>query len=159
MRRRTAWFSAAIVLGCSASPPNVPLSDVQRAAIEDSVRATTDSVFAAGNRKDLDRMFSFYSANTTLLRDGKYEAWAEHQAGARAFYATLKAVDLRALDHTVEVLSPTAAIWRGRYRFSLTPQSGKPIAGTAANTWVLTRETTGWRIIHVHISDPMPAAK
>jgi hypothetical protein len=82
--------------------------------------------------------------------------WTEHQANARAFYQTLRAAELRPLAHTIEVLSPTVALWRGQYAYVLTDTAGHVNSGSAAQTWVLTREPAGWRITHVHISDPLP---
>ena len=163
MRRITVAAPVLILAALSRSPPRlmaqVTLSSSQRSAIADSVRRITDSVFAAGRRRDLDRMFSFYGASTTLLHDGKPENWREHQSGARAFYKTLRAVDVHPLDHQIDVLSPTVAVWRGQYAYSFTDTAGHVTAGMAANTWVLVREADGWRIVHVHISDPLPAAK
>jgi ketosteroid isomerase-like protein len=160
--RNTSIASCILVLAASTLLPYTvaaqrSLSAAQRAAITDSVGFVADSVFAAGRRRDLDRMFSWYSPSATLLHDGKPEEWKTHQAAARALYNTLRAVDVRPLGHEIEVLSPTVALWRGQYAYSLTDSAGHVIGGSAAQTWVLARENAGWRIVHIHLSDPMPA--
>jgi hypothetical protein len=104
-------------------------------------------------------MFSYYGANTTLLSDGKSDPWPSHQANARVFYGTLQNAEVKPLEYSVDVLSPTAAVWHGTYSYKLTDKTGKVLQGSAANTWVFSREPTGWRIVHVHISNPPPPAK
>jgi ketosteroid isomerase-like protein len=155
----------ALLIGLGVLAPNPailaqrPLSPARRTAIVDSVRAVADSAFAAGNRRDLERLYSFYSPATTLLHDGTVQDWAVHQASARAFYQTLRSVELRPLDYAIDLLSPTVAVWRGRYAYVLTDTAGHAASGTAAQTWVLTRDAVGWRITHVHISDRLPPPK
>ena len=161
MRRNlipTVGAGLLTLLACTSPPAATPvvMTAHQRAVLADSVRAVADSVFAAGDRRDLDRMFSYYSANTTLLQDGKPDPWPLHQANARAFYATLQDAEVKPLEYSVDVISPTAAIWHGTYWYKLTDKAGKVIQGSAASTWVFSRESAGWRIVHVHISDPPP---
>jgi len=149
---------AANALAPHASGAQVSLSAGQRSAIADSVGSVMDSVFAAGSRPDLNRMYSFFSANTSLLHDGKPEDWKEHQGGTRAFYKTLRSADLRPLAHEIDVLSPTVALWRGQYSYSFADSAGHTISGIAATTWVLARNSSGWHIVHLHMSNP-PASK
>ncbi|HET9634655.1 MAG TPA: nuclear transport factor 2 family protein [Gemmatimonadaceae bacterium] len=118
-----------------------------------------DSVFGLSSRPDLDRMYSYFSANTTLLHNGKPEDWKEHQAGTRAFYKTLRSVDMHALAHEIDVLSPTAAVWRGQLSYSFADSTGHLASGIAASTWVLARDISGWRIVHLHMSDLPASAK
>ena len=147
---------AGTMAGCAPPPAasSAAMSPAQQKAVADSVRTVTDSVWAAGNRRDLDRLFGFYSVNCTLLQDGRPDPWPAHQAAARVFYSSLQAAEVRPLDYGIDVLSPTVAVWHGTYSYKLTDKTGKVISGAAANTWVLHREPGGWRIVHVHISNP-----
>jgi hypothetical protein len=154
----------AIVLGSIGLTPHTSdaqasLSAVQRSAIADSVATVMDSVFALSSRPDLDRMYSFFRANTTVLHNGKPEDWTEHQAGTRAFYGTLRSVDMHPLAHEIDVLSPSAAIWRGQFSYAFTDRAGHVTSGIAASTWVLARDSSGWRIVHLHMSDPPASVK
>jgi hypothetical protein len=154
----------AIVLGSIGLAPHTsdaqaPLSAVQRSAISDSVATVMDSVFVLSSRPDLDRMYSFFRTNATVLHDGKAEDWKEHQAGTRAFYKTLRSVDMHPLAHEIDVLSPTAAVWRGQFSYTFTDSAGHGASGIAASTWVLARDSSGWRIVHLHLSDPPASVK
>jgi len=162
--RTIAVAGFTIVLGSFGLPPHTSdaqasLSAFQRSAIADSVAAIMDSVFALSSRPDLDRMYSFFRPNTSVLRNGKTEDWKEHQAGTRAFYKTLRSVDMHPLGHEIDVLSPTAAIWRGQFSYTFTDGEGHVTSGVAASTWVLARDSSGWRIAHLHMSDPPTAVK
>ena len=137
----------------------VSLSARQRSAIARSVATVMDSVFTLSSRPDLDRMYSFFSANTTVLHNGKPEDWKEHQAGTRALYKTLRSIDMRPSAHEIDVLSPTAAIWRGQFSYSFTDTTGHVTSGLAASTWVLARDRSGWRVVHLHLSDPPTSVK
>jgi len=153
-----------IVLGSIGLTPHrsdaqASLSDFQRSAIADSVAIVMDSVFALSSRPDLDRMYTFFRANTSVLHNGKPEDWKEHQAGTRAFYRTLRSVDMHPLAHEIDVLSPTAAIWRGQFSYTFADSAGHVTSGTAASTWVLARDSSGWRIAHLHMSDPPAGVK
>lgn len=148
---------AALTLISSTLPAQRLLSATERQAIADSVRVVADSVFAAGRRRDPDRMFSWYSPSATLLHNGTSEDWHAHQIAARALYDTLGAVDVRPLGHEIEVLAPTVALWRGRYSYRITDSAGRVISGDAAQTWIFVREHAGWRIVHIHLSDPVSA--
>jgi len=151
--------AAESFIAAPAAQGQANLSPAQRAAITDSIRQFTDAAFAAGRSKDLNRLFSFYSPKTSLLIDGKVKDWAQHRAEARAFYSSLRSVDLRPLTHEIEVLAPTVALWRGEYSYAFTDSAGHVIKGASATTWVIQHGDRGWQIVHVHISDPLPTAK
>jgi len=154
-----AIVSATIGLTPYTSAAQASLTAVQRSAIADSVATVMDTVFALSSRPDLDRMYSFFRANTTLLHNGRPEDWKEHQAGTRSFYRTLRSVDMHPLAHEIDVLSPTAAIWRGQFSYNFIDSVSHVTSGIAASTWVLARDSSGWRIVHLHMSDPPPSAK
>lgn len=154
----------AIVFATSGLTPytsgaQASLTAVQRSAIADSVTTVMDTVFALSSRRDLDRMYSFFRPNTTVLRDGKPEDWKEHQAGTRSLYRTLRSVDMHPLAHEIDVLSPTSAIWRGQFSYNFADSAGHVTSGIAASTWVLARDSSAWRIVHLHLSDPPASMK
>ena len=159
--RMIAVAGVAIAVGLipHVADAQAALSAAQRSAIADSVATVMDSVFGLSSRPDLDRMYTYFSANTTVLHNGKPEDWKEHQAGTRAFYKTLRSVDMHPLAHEIDVLSPTAAIWRGQFSYTFADTAGRVTSGVAASTWVLARFVSGWRVVHLHMSDPPAAAK
>ena len=148
---------AAGALACGRTPASMQMSlpESRRRAITAAVEAVADSVFAAGTRRDV-AMYSFYSPDATMLLDGAAVAWTDHQAAAPAFFASLRSAHFRPLAYEVDVLTPTQALWRGRYEYAFTDTSGARISGTGAQTWVLTQRPSGWRIVHAHVSYPPP---
>jgi uncharacterized protein (TIGR02246 family) len=151
-----AIFATAIA--CSSSPQVVQqgtMSDANRAAIADTIEGLSNAAFAAGNAKNLDSLFAFFSPQTSFLSVGEIvQSWPEHQKEAKAFFATLRSVKFEPLDYKVEVLTPDVALWRGTYRHTFTDSAGKATSGTSAQTWVWVREGSTWLIRHVHVSDP-----
>jgi uncharacterized protein (TIGR02246 family) len=148
--------------GCRAYGPlaggGSTLSAEMRSAIADTVRSIGQATFNAGSARDLDRMYANFSPGTTLTVSGQIApSWPAHQEQARAFYRTLRAVSYEPMVHGVDVLSPEVAIWRGRYRYTFTDSAGTVTSGTAAQTWVFVREDRRWRIVHAHISAPLPS--
>lgn len=150
---------ATIGLTPHTSAAQASLTAVQRSATADTVATVMDTVFALSSRPDLDRMYSFFRANTTVLRNGKPEDWKEHQAATRSFYRTLRSVDMHPLAHEIDVLSPTVAIWRGQFSYNFADTAGHLTSGVAASTWVLARDSSGWRIVHLHMLDPPASVK
>jgi uncharacterized protein (TIGR02246 family) len=132
------------------------LTESHRVALADTIRSLGDSIFAAGNVKDLDGLFRYFDPSVSFLDNGAFiPSWEKHKEGARPFYRSLKSVHFEPMDVRVEVLSPDVVVWSGRYRYANVDSLGVTASGTNGQTWVFVRENVGWRVRHIHISTPV----
>ena len=79
-----------------------------------------------------------------------------HGADAQA---ELSAVQRSAIADSVATVMDSVFGLSGQFSYSFADSAGHVTSGIAASTWVLARDKSGWRVVHLHMSDPPASAK
>lgn len=148
---------ALLLAGCSP-PGEVPFSDAERAAIEDTILALWDHTLSGIEEVDAEKAYRLFSdrTDTWYIRDGYLypsiaTAEREYAEGFKALSSQRREMDTVA----VTVLNRSAAVLFSMGRFFATDTAGvthPPLELAWSVVWRL--QDDGWRIANMHISFP-----
>ena len=117
------------------------LSDAERESITEEIRQLTNSIFEAGNRKDVNQAFSNFSDKVTGAFSGTImESWEENKQEAAEFFAMQENIEYKIENMTVDVLSSNVAVLLGKYSLIATDTTGTTINLSPAWTYVFNKE-------------------
>ena len=161
MRRCFQW--SATILGLSVATPvfaqpavGPRLTDVESAAIADSVRQSFMRMNGAWEAFDADAELQFFSPLFTFAFDGEPLPFTgERVAALREEYGRLKRVGATATVtvtiRLVDVVTRDVVIVQGLRRLSIREgAAGEPVTRSDVFASIGVRETTGWH--HSHLS-------
>lgn len=153
--KKTITMLTIVTVLYSCQQPSIELTDAERESIKTEIKQITNSTIESGNRKDVVELYSNFSDKTTGVHSGAImESWEQHKQQGADFFASLKEIEYKIDNMTVDVLSRDAAVLYGRYAMTATDTAGTPINAKPALTYVFTKENGKWKIIHFHVSDP-----
>ena len=139
----------------SCQPQPTSLTDVQKAAIEDSAKAVVNAVIANANKLDFNAYFQFYSADA----DGRYienGSMSPSLDEMKKGYIDL-APTLESLQNTVDaidvlVLGPDAASLTVPFHFSFKPKGHPEYKAQGVFSVIVQRRAGSWKIVQSHES-------
>ena len=137
---------------------NESMTDAQRSAIEDRLRALSDEKWAASEQLDADRMFANFSDayGVGFMCVGTFfPSLDEFGAFFRGLFSQRKeqAVDVR--ETRVSVLAPTVAVVTFQVHVSGTLKNGQTFQTPSAVTFVCANVGDDWKVVHAHESLPI----
>jgi hypothetical protein len=145
----------ALAAGCRAPSP-APLTDLQRTAITDSVRALADAFAAWASTQGAGRAYeTFFDSTPSVLMaaDGRIVAIASEAVAARYHgWAPPAGARMTRDSVRVEPLAPGLAHFAGAFREAFTPPSGPAYEGHGVMTAVAVSRPGGWRFAASHTS-------
>lgn len=150
MTRVTAILLAALVLVANPASSDEPRTDVPegaRAAV-----ATVDRFFAALSAGDIDKAAAELDPQVIILESGGAERSAAEYLGghAKSDAEFLKSAKHQP-GHRIARASGDLA-WVASDSDMVIQQDGKPVTIASAETMVLRRTDSGWKIVHIHWS-------
>ena len=150
MTRVTAILLAALVLVANPASSDEPRTDVPegaRAAV-----ATVDRFFAALSAGDIDKAAAELDPQVIILESGGAERSAAEYLGghAKSDAEFLKSAKHQP-GHRIARASENLA-WVASDSDMVIQQDGKPVTIASAETMVLRRTDSGWKIVHIHWS-------
>src|SRR6185503_8959312 len=116
------------IAGSMACAGQVPMTDAQRTAIADSVKAVQQSVFEGVNKKDVSGAFAAYSSDANARYSENGTTFSSLEALRNANNEVLQALETVQLtpgNMDVTVLSPDVAVVTTSFTAALKPP-GKP---------------------------------
>ena len=157
-------FSVALVMAGSlvgCTPSEGPLSDVERAALTDTIVAHMHEYLTVFETLDPQRVaplyaddpdFRVYSDGQSFTRDGLLAAISDLGGILQSIEATWDTIEVTSLGRD-------AALAASRFRRTLTDTAGDAVHDWGTVTWVWVRREGEWQIIHghaVHYLDSTP---
>jgi len=131
MRRMTLICLAFVLATACQQRPS--LTDVDRAAIADTVKKMVMTLFDAANHRDASRFVSLYAADSDVHPVGNgaiYPSLEAFRAGADSFYQAIAGFDAKpGGEIRTMVLAPDAAATQVPLIFTVTTRSGKQVSG------------------------------
>ncbi|MDQ6718429.1 MAG: nuclear transport factor 2 family protein [Gemmatimonadota bacterium] len=122
------------------------------------VRRQLSEYFAAWRALDVDRAGALYAHDADILYfDGaplKYSGWAEYARGARAGFASLKAVDIGPSEDMVIHRNGGVAWSTGTFWMTVVPKAGESTKLHVRSTIIWERRGSRWLVAHEHLSVP-----
>lgn len=142
----SAALAGALLLGCASSHPAPPEADEE--AIASTVLGLTEAYLDAWESLDKDRILSFHSDDIRYywLGKGTISSNSDFARLLDQILPGIKSWSVQVKDQHVEVLGRDAAV------VSFLTQAG-------ASTYVFERRDGQWKIINIHESEPIPAAR
>lgn len=156
MRPSYPLASLAILLlfsGCQGSAPQ-QISDADRAQVETGVRAAADQWIGAWEAGDAEGTADLLvpSIGDFMYGESYWVDPEQYVAGARGLYADWESMEGDWTRTRLDVLAPNAGVFVGD-RSSLAHRSdGSEWDVRSLVTFVMTRDETGWKILHGHVS-------
>lgn len=152
-------FSVAM-LGTACTPAPAPMTDAQRTAIVDGVRAAHEALWASFPRLNVDSTMAFYVADdrVTVAELGMiYPSRDSVVKAIRAAWAGFRSISATPAEPRIMVLGPNAAVLTTTYVGSFTDTAG--MTGEVRGAWsaVYHRSPDGWKVVQTHESMPVPA--
>jgi uncharacterized protein (TIGR02246 family) len=144
-----------MIVFIACQPAEQRMTEAQRAAIADTVRALTNEVMAAFDQIDVDRAFSYYSdaEDAGYAEGGKLYSFEALVAQYRAIYAGLRDQKGELRESKTTVLVPDAAVLTAGGAYSMTDTTENTFGGQFAWTLVWVRRDGKWKILHSHASE------
>ncbi len=133
------------------------LTDAERSAIEEKIKALHSESLAAAEKVDVDRMFASSSSAYEIgnINNGVFIPSLDALvAGFRELFATALGQDINVAETRVAVLGPNAAVLTAHGDFIATSKDGTMFESPFAHTMVFAKIEDDWRIIHSHQSFP-----
>lgn len=140
-------FLAMLSGPAAAEAPQIDVPDAAKAAA-----ATVDRFFAALSAGDLDRAGAELDANVIILESGGVERSAAEYLGG---HAKSDAEFLKSAEHQPGRRIARASgdlAWVASDNDLVIQKDGKPVTIASAETMVLRRTGSGWKIVHIHWS-------
>ena len=136
------------------------MTDEQRDAVEQAVRAVIDELFEAARQVDSDRFLATCSTKDNLGFAFSGAFWPSLAEFERTFVrpvlANFERQDIVIKEARVAVLAPDAAAATVTADFKMYERGGATSATTSSVTLVFSKEDEGWKVIHLHESLPLP---
>lgn len=127
------------------------LSPARRAGIADAVKQTACDLLA---ERDADAVLEYYVPSPTVVSNGfLYPSFESLASELKTFYGSLNDVRVAAWDEmSVDVVSESAAVFTGRFRWSSTDTEGEltDLGGIWTAVFVLVQNR--WKILVRHES-------
>jgi ketosteroid isomerase-like protein len=132
------------------------LTDEQRSAIKDSIKAVIVNVNKAAEEVDADRLVSYLSKSDNIRfidQDAKvmYPYDSIHIAWKKGYSGLLKQV-IQPSEPFINVLTPDYAIVTNVTDFTATVKDSTTVGGPVAWTLLFVRESGQWKILNGHQS-------
>jgi len=147
LRAQLSSLLLPIALGCGNAPPS---GNQGNSEVESAVLQTFDSLMVAIRTLNVDRMLSFYSTDSSIVRALDGRLIAGRSAVERDFregFAAVRAMDrLNVLTHHITVLSAQSAVLTTELDEAFTDTAGRVAAVRATWTSVWSLQANHWRI-------------
>lgn len=153
-------LAAAAALAGACQPATQEMTEAQRTAVADSVRATNAALWALFPTGNVDSVMSYYVADQrlTVAELGMvYPTRDSMIAAARAFWGGIRSATVNGAEPAITVLALNAAVVTEAFEGTLTDTTGAtmPIRGVWSGVYEHTG--AGWKIVQSHESWPAPA--
>ena len=150
MTRCTLFLVALLLL-----PANQAMADGESADVPEEARAavaTVDRFFAALSAGDIDKAAAELDPQVIILESGGAERSAAEYLGghAKSDAEFLKKAEHKPGHRTARASGDLA--WVASDNDMVIQQDGKPVTIASAETMVLRRTGSGWKIVHIHWS-------
>lgn len=157
----TAGAAAALAIAAACTTPQRPLTDVQRAAIGDSVdQVATGIMTAMAAQPSADQYLANYVPGSAVHAEygmiyPTYDAFA---TALRAAFGTIKAPNVRLTDRRITVLDRDVVVLTAMVVGTVTDTANKVASFREAWTAVFQRTRNGWKIAadHESVAPPTP---
>ena len=125
----------------------------QEADIEVEIRDAATHLFGLLADRDADAFYDIFSQSTTMVLNGQaIESWAAQQQSGRAWLSSLRDAACRIKRMTVQALTQDSGISTTEFEFRAIDQDGTVTDEKSVQTWVWCRTSTGWKVVHSHLS-------
>lgn len=154
-------LAVAVVLAAACKQVTQEITEVQRTAIADTVKAAHRALFASVSTRNTDSVMSFLVADDRLtwVESGMiYPSRDSVVRAVRSFFGGMRAVTVTSAEPKVMVLGRSAAVLTTTFRESFTDTAGATQQVTGAWSAVYHRTPSGWKIVQGHESYPVPMA-
>jgi len=152
-------IAGAVVLASACRPAPKTLTEAQRTAIADTVRAEHEALWASFPRLNVDSTMAFYVSDDrlTVAELGMiYPSRDSVVRSIRAAWAGFSSISATPAVPRIMVLGPDAAVLTTTYVGSFTDTAG--MTGEVRGAWsaVYHRTPDGWKVVQTHESMPVP---
>lgn len=150
MKKSTAGMFAALVLLANSAAAGDRQADVPESAR--AAVATVDRFFAALSAGDIDKAAAELDPQVIILESGGAERSAAEYLGghAKSDAEFLKKAEHKPGHRTARASGDLA--WVASDNDMVIQQDGRPVTIASAETMVLRRTGSGWKIVHIHWS-------
>lgn len=136
-----------------------PVTDAQRTAIEDTIRALNKELFAAAEQVDADLAFASFTDehNAGFINVGVfYPSLDSFVADFRDDFGRSQGQEIEVSETRVSVLASNAAVLATHGSFIATFKEGGTFESPFACTFVYAKVEEDWKVVHAHQSFPLP---
>ncbi len=146
MKAPTAISVLLLVVGCQTAPAE--MSELEIAQIEAEVMRSANDMMAAWNAEDGPSGLAFFDSETLRVFWGpdEFDSWGSFGEMWARIWEYYTSWDGGWDDSFVKVLSPTSALFMGRYHFTGTNQEGVKYLFEPHWTTLFERRADGWRM-------------
>ncbi|MDX2057914.1 MAG: nuclear transport factor 2 family protein [Gemmatimonadales bacterium] len=153
------WW-LALACASAACGPRAEFTEVQRAAVRDTIRAEADRVIAALASRQVDSLADLFTRDPDFVYvdNGRiYPDNAALKAAATPFFGRLGRAGGRWDPAHVLVLGPDAGAFTGVFRAEMADTAGAPL-WTEGKIWtfVYQRRAGRWQIVQAHEVNARP---
>lgn len=152
MKAPVALAALLVFSACQSEAPQ--LTDSDRAEIEIQIRAVADQWLAeleAGNAQGTADLLD-PARGDFIDGDAYYADPAEYLANARALFSDWESREGDWTRTRVDVLAPDAGVFVGDRAALVQRTDGSQWDVRTLFTFVMTSDTTGWKVLHGHVS-------
>jgi hypothetical protein len=155
-------LAAALVGAMACGPSRLPgqvVPDSPSPAIEASIRSSLGEMRAAAERMDAEALYAFVLDTRVppIIENGVLASTRQLalERTARGFVG-LASLSYSYDHESIEMLSPTTALWIGGGTASAKLEDGRELSAPFAETVVLVEYAGLWKVLHAHRSVPNP---
>jgi ketosteroid isomerase-like protein len=140
-------------MACQPAPAT--MSDAQKAAMADSVKAFAMGMVDKINKGDMKGSMASYSqdANARYTQNGVMLNAAGMQKMNQEMAGMMQGMQIKPEKTDVIMLGPDAAVINSPYSITMKTAAGKEVSGKGVWTGVVQRQAGAWHVVSTHISD------
>jgi ketosteroid isomerase-like protein len=153
MRGKLGLLALATAMACQPAP--VTMSDAQKAALADSVKAFAMGMVDKMNKGDMKGAMASYSqdAGARYTNNGMMMDAAGMAKMNQDMAPMMAGMQIKPDKADVIILGPDAAVINSPYSMTMKSPAGKTVSGKGVWTGVVQRQAGAWRVVSSHISD------
>lgn len=153
MRRTFGFLALAAVAACQPKP--VAMTDAQKAALADTVKAFAMGMVDQMNKGDMKGSMASYSqdASGRFTTNGVMVDPAGMQKMNQDMMGMMESMQIKPEKTDVMVLGPDAAVVNSPFTMVVKTKAGKEVSGKGVWTGVIERQAGAWRVVSTHESD------
>ena len=153
MRGKLGLLAVAAAMACQPAP--VTMSDAQKTALADSVKAFSMGMVDKMNKGDMKGAMASYSqdANARYTANGMMMDAAGMAKMNQDMAGSMQGMQIKPTKTDVIVLGPDAAVVNSSYSMTMKSPAGKDITANGVWTGVVQRQAGVWHVVSTHMSD------